>query len=510
VEAFLQQHREDVIGVLEGLDRVMFRGTLRSICHEAGMNRFLGCNHVLYKDFSAFAQGLSEQVREQALRVARENGRPYRYLSSSSLRKDQLVKEIIQREQIQEGLVCVLGCVEPCRSFAVVGRGRLSVKLLERKCLHFYYYWMDREFGLMHVRVQSWLPFGIQVCINGREYLRRRLDGMGIGYEKRENCFVHIEDLPAAQRMLVELEKKKWVKRLSAFARKVNPLIKRKGWLDLRGYYWSMQESEYATDVMFKDAQSLARIYPKLVEHAMRQFCCQDVLRFLGRRTNCRFNGEACSDIQVRSEGMRIKHRCEENSIKMYDKQGCVLRIETTINNPRRFKLRGKVSVKGKRKWGWRKMRKGVADAVPRLALCRRANHRYLEALAAVSDPQKTGILLDRVSQTRHERGRAYRGLRPISAQECDGFRVLLDGAFLLEGFTNRQLCQRLLPQTSLTPDQRRRSSARITRYLRLLRAHGLIRKLPHSRRYRVNAMGQQVMSTALRVRDANVLQLAA
>ncbi len=509
MQAFLHQHGSDVIGVLEGLDRVMFRGTLRSISHNAGMDRFLGCNRVFYKAFSSFAKRLSDQLRARAERTAQEHARPYLYLNSSSVRKDRLVKEMIEQEHIEEGLICVLACVEPCKSFAVVGRGRLSVKLLQRKCLHYYYYFMDREFGLMHVRVQSWLPFGIQVCINGREYLRRRLDAAGIGYEKRENCFTRIDDMAAAQRMLEELEHRSWVKVLNVLARKVNPILKRKGWLDLQGYYWSAQESEYATDVMFKNAEALKAIYPKLVEHAMRQFSCQDVLRFLGRRTNARFNGEACSDIQLRPEGIRIKHRCEENSIKMYDKQASVLRIETTINNPRRFKLRGKVTVKGHRQMGWRKMRKGVADMTPRMRHSHQANHRYLEALSAVTMNQPVGVLLDSVSRSKVRQGRGYRALRPIDAEECQVFQAMMNGASLLLGFTNQDLREHL-HRLGVDVKDRKRQSGRMTRYLRLLRSHGLIHKLSHTRRYRVSAHGQQVMSAALRLRAADVQKLAA
>jgi hypothetical protein len=510
VELFLQQHKPDVIGVLEGLDRVMFKGSLRSICHEAGMDRFLGANHILYKDFARFAQGLSDQLKRQAEAMAQERGRPYLYLNSSALRKDHLVRQMLEEDGIQEGLICVLACVEPCRSFAVVGKGRLSLKLMERKCLHYYYYFMDRELGLMHVRIQSWMPFTIQVCINGREYLRRRLDAAGIDYLKQENCFTRIDDLAAAQRMLSELEQRKWVKLLDAFARKANPLLKRKGWLDLRGYYWSAQESEYASDVMFRNGSSLKSIYPKLVEHAMRQFSCQDVLRFLGRRINSRFSGEACSDIQLRPEGIRIKHRVEENSIKMYDKRECVLRVETTINNPRRFKLRGKVRIRGRLQMGWRKMRKGVADLRPRLKLCRAANHRYLDALAAVSVQREAGLLLDGVSYSRVRQGRAYRGLRPISAEECRIFQVLLDGSFLLAGFSNQQVRQRLYHGSVADGEEHKRRSGRLGRYLRLLRAHGLIHKLPHTHRYRISQRGQEVMSAALHLRTAKIQSLAA
>src|SRR5262249_36191726 len=101
-----------------------------------------------------------------------------------------------------------------------------------------------------------------------------------------------------------------------------------------------MKDSEYATDVLFHNPESLARIYPALIDHAVAHFHCRDVLRFLGRRINSRFSGEIVSNVKHRVEGVHIKHWVEENSIKMYDKAGSVLRIETTINNPQRFKVR--------------------------------------------------------------------------------------------------------------------------------------------------------------------------
>ena len=196
-----------------------------------------------------------------------------------------MARGIAERDGIEEGLVCVLRCVEPCMSFSNRRdeRGQFRFVSLERKCLHLYFYYMDREFGLMHVRLATWLPFGIQVCVNGREYLARRMKAAGIGFEQRDNCFVRIDDLPRAQRMTQELENRKWDRVLNMLSRRVNPLPRQ---LKLYGYYWSIRESEYATDVMFKDAAALQRVYPALVDHAIKRFSCRDVLRFLGRRTH--------------------------------------------------------------------------------------------------------------------------------------------------------------------------------------------------------------------------------
>ena len=355
------------------------------------------------------------------------------------------------------------------------GQGGFGFRYEQRKCLHLYYYYLDREFGLMHVRVATWLPFSIQVCLNGREYLACRMRKAGIGFEQRDNCFVWIQDVERAQQMLADLEGRKWERWLQSLACRVNPLLGKAGGLDLHPYYWSVSESEYATDVLFRDAAALGRGYPALADHAIKRFGSRDVLRFLGRRTNSRFNGEVSSSYLVRAEGLRVKHWLQENSIKMYDKEGSVLRVETTINNARRFKVRKMTVRKGIRRMRWIPMRHAVADLDRRVDA---ANERYLEALAVVEEPSPARVLLDAVSRPVTRNKRPYRALRPVSRSEAEFFEAVLGGQFLLKGFTNRNLGERLRMCRSVEASERRRQSARITRLLRLLRAHGLIRKV--------------------------------
>jgi len=294
---------------------------------------------------------------------------------------------------------------------------------------------VDRDFGLIHIRLQTWLPFPIQVCLNGREYLARQLTKAGIGYEQRDNCFVRIDDLPRAQAILDRLVKRKWPRWLRVLGRRHNPLVNAVSGLRLHDYYWTVRQGEWASDVMFTDAAALREVYPTLVQHAIMQFDAQHVLRFLGRRTNARFNGEVRSDLKHRPEGICVKHWVEENSIKMYDKHGSILRIETTINNPRRFAVRRGVTRKGQRCTAWVPMRKSVAD-IPRLVqVSQAANQRYLQALALVSPPQPAHRVLDPVSRRIIKEGRPYRALRPISPEEAAWFRLLLSGAFRIQGF---------------------------------------------------------------------------
>lgn len=512
MDAFIQRHQKDVIGVVSGFDRMRFRGTLRSICYAEGVDRFLGRVGVRYKEYKAFALGLSERLVEHGRQVAQQAGRPFEYVPSSKEDKQARVQRIAERDGVTEGLVCVLRCLESCLSFSIRrdGQGGFRFRREQRKCLHLYYYYLDREFGLMHVRVATWLPFGIQVCLNGREYLARRMGKAGIGFEQRDNCFVWIENLPRAQQMMRDLEKRKWERWLKVLAGRVNPLLGRDSGLNLSPYYWSLSESEYATDVMFRDTAALQRVYPALVDHAIRQFDSQEVLRFLGRRTTCRFDGEVTTSYLVRPEGVRVRHWLQENSIKMYDKQGSVLRIETTINNARRFTVRRMTQWKGVRALRWVRMRHGVVDLGRRVEISRAANKRYLEALAVVEVPSPAHALLDGVSRPVRKKQRPYRALRPVSPQEAAVFAAVLKGEFLLKGFTNRDLREQLESGNMADPQQRRRASGRTTRRLRLLRAHGLIRKVSHTRYYRVTAKGQQIMTAALKLRAADVAKLVA
>jgi hypothetical protein len=513
MERFLERYGDRVQGVLSGFDRLLFRGTLRSICHRTGMDMFLSSQRVLYKDFGTYVNELSERMKEHAAVVADNAGRPLRYIASPDVSKEEVARHIQEQDGIQEGLVCVLTCVEPCQTFSI--RKDREKKLLQlvaqpRKCLHIYFYYVDRDFGLFHIRLQTWLPFPIQVCLNGREYLARQLSKAGIGYEQRDNCFTRIDDLPKAQAILDRLVKRKWPRWLRLLSRRHHPLVGATSGLRLHDYYWTLRQGEWATDVMFKDAAALRAIYPNLVQHAIRHFDSQHVLRFLGRRTNARFNGEVTSELKHRPEGICVKHWVEENSIKMYDKQGSILRIETTINNPRRFRVRRGVTRKGRRCMAWVPMRKSVAD-IPRLVqVSQAANQRYLQALALVNPPEPVHRVLDPVSQRVTREGRPYRALRPITTEETRWFQVLLNGAFRIQGFRNPQVRRILFPRAEHNPVARKKAAGRVTRFFRLLRAHGLIQKAPGRRYYRVTDKGTQVMSAALRLREANVALLPA
>ena len=104
-------------------------------------------------------------------------------------------------------------------------------------------------------------------------------------------------------------------------------------------YYWSAYQTEWATDIVFKTPGALAEVYPALVQHAMHHFKSPDVMRFLGKKAHGNFTGELTTSFKDRAEGVRVKHWANGNSVKMYDKAGSILRVETTIAQTTDFKV---------------------------------------------------------------------------------------------------------------------------------------------------------------------------
>ena len=510
MERFLTRHQDRIVGTITGFDRMLFRGTLRCLSHPKGMGVFLSSRHVLLKDYRQFVQRLSAEVSEHGKALAAELRRPYQYLPSSALSKEQLAREIMEKDQIKQGLVCVFAAVEPCRTISVRPNRqskKLELQAQSRQCKHLYFYFVDREFGLMHIRLQTWLPFNIQVCVNGRRWLGNKLAAAGISFTQHDNTFTEIADLAQAQRFMDQLMRRDFATYLNALIKVINPVARHPEWKLPNGYYWSFQEVETATDIMFCDADSLSQLYPSLLQHAMLVCNSTDVLRFLGRPFNSTFKGEVSSNLRHRPEGLRVKHWVEENSIKMYDKALSVLRIETTINNPHRFKALRNSTRHGQPCRRWLRLRKGVVAIRRLVQIARAANERYLQALAVVGEPKPSHRIFDPVSQPVQRDRRRFRALQPISPRDSRLFQAICQGRFILNGFRNKDLCQLLPPPAEVDPH---RYALRIGRQLQLLRAHGLIFKVAKTHYYRITNKGHDVMATAINFRAADLALLAA
>jgi len=514
--SFLQRFASLVLGVLIGFDRVRFRGTLRMLANTSGMYRFLSSNKILLKNCSDYMHDVSRQLGARTEALALLHARPVVYLPSYTTSKEAVARDIAERDHVREGLIAVLSCVEPCFSYRVVGdRASHKLQLLRcyRKCLHFYHYFLHPRLGFMHARLQSWFPFNLHININGREWLARQMDQAGIGYQRSGNCFLGIEDFAQAQRLMDEQVAVHWPSLLQPLADEVllvRDLLEQRFAIP---YYWSADESEWASDILFRSASELARWYPRLLHHAMESMSSLDVMRFLGHRPGprgglpCNFQGEVVSDVRARPEGVRIKHRVNGNSIKMYDKQGAILRVETTITDPHRMTVYRTAEGNDDGAMKWRRLRKGVADLQRRVQLSQAANERYLERLAAIEAEESLAELVAPVCRPGQCQGRRVRALNPLGEVDAALLRVVSRGEYALHGFRNADVRQHLYGKAE-SMAQRRRQSTAVTRQLHLLRGHGLIKKVVKTHRYQLTKRGQTVITAVLAALQANPSKL--
>jgi hypothetical protein len=516
MKTFIRRFGKNILGVLHGFDRIRFRGTRRFLANVNGMLGYLWQRQILLKDFKAFAGNLTAQIRQAAEETAESQGRPVEYLRNSVMDKEAWARQVVQRDGIRQGLIGVLKSVERCWSYEV-GPNRKSKKLELRggptKCLHYYHYFQDRNVGLVYVRLQTWFPFNVHVGMNGREWLARQMDQVGMKYCRRDNCFTWVEDWARAQQLLNKQLRTDWSALLNRLLHQANPALVN---VDSHPtpYYWSMEEGEWASDMAFGSCATLADLAPRLFRHAWLHFQSGDVMRFLGRRGRTlgelhrRFEGEVVSDLKRRPEGMRIKHRLNHNWIKMYDKQGSVLRVETVINDPRDMKVYRPKEGDTRGEKSWQPLRKGVADIHRRADISQAANDRYVEALATVDDSRSLGELAGAVCRPVSWQGKRARALNPLATEDARLLEAVNHGEFAINGFRNRDL-RRLLFTTPLQDkmEQRRRSGV-VSRKLRLLRAHGLIHKVPKTHRYQLSPNGREIINALLIARQESTAKL--
>lgn len=519
---FIAQNQANVSGILSGFDRLRLKGCLPQLYCPRTMDAYLTVKKLLYKDFKEFALNLTQRIKTASLRIAEMAGRPFRYLASSHIRKETLARELIQKDRLEQGLIAVFGCVEPCRTYFLCGNRetkKLEFKLETGKCQHFYFYHLHPEFGLMHLRLQSWFPFAVHICLNGREWLCRQMDQHQMSYAKKENCFTALSHLAGAQHLLDKQLELNWPKKLDEILRQNHPLASEICAPLRLNYFWSAEESEYATDVMFKNPKPLQQIYPALVRHAITSFSSGDVMRFLGHpvaahgRVRGDFKGEIVSDLKQRPEGIRVKHSINANSIKMYDKQGSVLRIETTINRTRDFRVyrekqsgpHGRAKSDGKK--AWRILRKGVVDLKRRAAVSHASNLRYLSALSATEGKIPLFQWAEEVCKPLRREGRPVRAINPWSPADAALLQAINRGEFKVSGFRNRDI-RTFLFKGKTAPEEQKRQAASVTRKFALLRAHGLIKKLGGTHRYILTEKGSVTITALLTARQANINEL--
>ena len=526
MQQFIAKYQDQISGVLNGLDRLVLRGSLRRLNYgrcEAGLRAMVACgmeeylwqNKILFKEYAEHVKRVSERLKKASMRPYEERELPVVFLRSPLENKEELARRIAEEKKIGSGLVCAISALEPSPTFE--HRGTSIIRRV-RPCHVLYQYQIHPEVGWMYARIQTWFPFNIQVGLNGREWLARQMDRQGLKYRQKGNCLVWMEDYGQAQKLMDQQLERDWAGLLNDLAGQLNPVHESIFERYPVSYYWTCHQSEWASDIVFREADFLKRLMPLLVRHGLLSYGSADVLRYFGRKVNqsgaipANFNGTLETDLKQRQEGERVKYRMNGNSAKFYDKEysrwGSVLRgAETTLNNVGDFRSYRAKEGGPEDELQWRPMRKGIADLHRRAEVSQQTNDRLLNALASVDDSRSLRELTADIQKHTTWGGRRVRGLRPW-AEDQELLAAINHGEFLINGFRNRDLQNLLYRAPAELPLERRRRSATISRKLRMLRAHGITRKVPRTHRYQVTEAGRAILVAVLTAARTSVKQL--
>jgi hypothetical protein len=490
----LSERRSDrIAGVLSCYDRMLIQGTLPGLCYAEGMTGYLYGHRVRIFDYPRWAQPLREALRENAERLAAEKGLEIEFIRrAKSFRKEDKIHQVLQQRGEHPGLVWIFSTLEPCSTYRPwhdKTTGKTYLRPDDGKCLHYYFYFIDEELGLCYVRVPTWCPFRLQIYLNGHHRLACRLKRKQIGHTRLDNAFLQIEDLERSQKIADDWPVEKLHRKLDEWAERYCPVIRQ---FEVR-YHWSLEQVEFSTDLLFRRPEDLQAIYGPLTRTAIHTVKPDNVATFLGRKLSPLYQGEIGNRFNIRIEGTRIKHTLGPVAIKMYDKFGLILRIETTVNDVSFFPHYRTVEQRdGRTATQWARMKKSIYSLPALREALQAANRRYLEFLSTLDDPSAGIDRLQKVSEPVRENERSYAGLNFFSAADQSLIETLARGEFNLRGFQNKSLRAHL----------RENTSGQVSRLLKRLRLHGLVKKVGHTYRYYLTSLGRHIIATGLKLKN--------
>ena len=456
------------------------------------MGGYLGYHKIRVFDYPRWAEPLREELRENAERLAAEAGLQIEFIRKlKAFRKEARIKEILAERGDHPGLVHIFSAMEACSSYQPwhnKSTHRTFLKPSSGKCLHYYFYFIDEQFGLCYVRVPTWAPFRLQVYFNGHSWLARQLLQADIPFEMLDNAFVSIANPEKGQELADGLNAQTLHEHLAAWAQRFCPLLHH----FRSGYHWSFMQVEYATDVVFLRQAEFQPLYEAIVRTAVHVIKAEHVATFLGRKLTNAYQGEVGNDFSTRIQGTRIRHHMGPASIKLYDKFACIARVECTANDVSFFKHHRYVEQRnGEHVFKLAPLRKNIYSLRDLRQVMQAANDRYLAFMACLDNPDAAQKAIAKMAAPAKAKGHSFRGFNLFLDPDYQLFLTLGRGEWAISGFRAADLRAHI---EGLSP-------GRSSYILKRLRIHGLIKKVAHTYKYYMTKLGRRVLVTALVIR---------
>jgi hypothetical protein len=496
-----ERYQADLLGVLSCYDRMIITGTLPGACYAGGMTSFLNFRGIKIFDYAkVFADPWRERIRQCAHELADKHGVSIEHVNKPHIRKEDLVAKAIEQRGKHSGLVHILSAMEACSAYKPwhdKNSHKTFLRPTHGKCLHYYFYFIDEEVGLCYLRVPTWCPFRLQFYCNGHSWLENKLTANGIGYAMADNAFIRIDDFTKAQSLSDQLKPDDLHRILDRYAKMCCPVQEEFG----QQYHWSLMQTEYSTDLVFRSDAILSTLYEDISRQAVIAVKAEQVSSFLGKKITPQLAQEIGSRLSTRIEGTCIKHCMGSASVKIYDKFKRVLRIETTTNDVSFFKHHRKVEHRdGPITRELAPLKKSIYSIIDLREILLGCNSRYLEFLSSLDDYSDGHRALQQLTQTKTYHGVHVRGFNFFDATEQDLLLAIQRPEFNIHGLRRADL-KKHLPSVS---------SGKLSRYLKRLRILGLIKRVAKTYRYYLTRIGRSAVATCEKLTEFTIVQTLA
>ena len=491
-------HQEEIEGIVYCYDRVLIKATAGTFGYPDGMSMFFNQHGYRIFDFANVFTPVTERIKENAEKIAGENGLEIEYIrNTNAFRKEDRIAAIVEGRGEEEGLVHIFSALEVNKTYRPwhdKTNGKTYFKSDNTKCLTYYFYFIDREFGLCFMRVPSIAPYKVDFYFNGHNWLETKLRKRGTPYQKTDNAFTGIADFEEAQKLSDRIRVEDLHRALDIFIKRYCPMPDE--W-EL-SFNYTIRQVEYACDIIFKSEEALKPLYDNIIKTAMHTVTPDNIANFLGKRFSVLFEGEAGSKLGRRILGTRIKHQMGEISVKVYDKFGRILRIEVTSNDVSQLKVFRDVQKRdGSIVQEIAKVKKSIYSLYDLVSVFKNACNRYVEFISSFDDPTDGLKKLDRVTETVTKNDKNYKGFNFFSKEDENILLAVADGKFTLKGITNKAL-------RSLLSEKK---PWQITAILKRLKLHGLIKKAGSTYKYYLTRLGKQVIVAGLSFKNMSLIR---
>lgn len=492
-----ERYKDALLGILSCYDRVIITGTLPGACYSQGMTSYLFAHQIKIFDYAKeFADPLRNMIRENAQSLAKAHGVEIEHVGNADLRKEDLVAKVLAQRGDHPGLVHIISAMERCSAYEPwhdKKTHKTYLRSIPGRCLHYYFYFLDAEVGLCYLRVPTWNPFRLQFYCNGHSWLARKLTAESIDYATADNAFIRIDDFDRAQKIADEFRPDDLHRILDRYAELCCPVLETFG----QTYHWSLMQTEYSTDLIFRSEDTLKPLYEQLSRQAVIAVKAETVSTFLGKKITPQLAQEIGSRLSTRIEGTCIKHRMGSASVKIYDKFGRILRIETTINDVSFFKHHRKVEHKdGTETRELAPLKKSIYSLIDLREILLGCNRRYLEFLSSLDDHSDGQQALKKLTEPFIDKNTTWRGFNFFAATDQALLRAVLSPKFNIHG----------LRRADLKPYLPMLSDSALSRQIKRLRVFGLIKRVAGSYRYYLTKLGRAATAACVRVTEFTIL----